>query len=142
MTVDQAHEAFKTGKYTSRTLVEYYLGRIRQLDQSGPKINSILAVSSTALSEAEALDTHFAKTQQFVGPLHGICVVLKDQIDTKDMVTSYGSQVFKNYIPAEDAVLVQMLKNSGAIILAKTTLPGESCGTDAALADGLTISRH
>ena len=124
LSVDQAHAAFKIGKYTARTLVEYYLERIRLLDQSGPQINSILAISNTALSEADALDTHFTKMQRFVGPLHGICIVVKDQIDTKDIATTYGSQVFRNYVPTEDAVLVQKLKASGAIILAKTTLPG------------------
>lgn len=126
LTVDQAHSAFKSGKYTSRQLVEHYLERIKTFDHNGPQINSTLALSSTAIEEAEKLDAHLKETSTFIGPLHGIPILVKDQADTKGIVTTYGSKIFKDNIPDEDATLVKKLKAAGAVIIAKTSLPGKN----------------
>lgn len=126
LTVQQAHEGFRSGRYTTRGLVEYFLQRIQSLDRNGPRINSILAISNTAITEADALDKHLSETSQLIGPLHGIPVLVKDQAETKGIVTTFGSRVFESHIPDADATLVKKLKGAGAIILAKTTIPGTS----------------
>ena len=128
LTIAQAHEAFKNSNedgssLTSRKLTEYYMQRIKQFDVG--IINSISAISNNALAEAEALDAYFARTNTLIGPLHGIPVLVKGQVDTKGLLTTYGSKVFEKNIPAEDAVLVQKLKKAGAVILGKTTMPGQ-----------------
>ncbi|RFU34153.1 hypothetical protein B7463_g2147, partial [Scytalidium lignicola] len=123
LTVEEVHKAYRLGTYTCRQLVEAFLERIDTLDCHGPNINSILARSTTAVAEADALDAHFKSTSQLIGQLHGIPVVVKDQVDTKGMITTYGSIVAAENIPTEDATLIKKLKKSGAIILAKTTMP-------------------
>ncbi|KIV77332.1 hypothetical protein PV11_09136 [Exophiala sideris] len=125
LTIARAHDGYRSGDFTARQVVEYYLQRIQKLDKSagGPHLNSILGVSTTSLSEAEALDEHFKSTSALKGSLHGIPVVVKDQAATKGLVTTYGSIVAKDYVPAEDATLVAKLKAAGAIVLAKTTMP-------------------
>ena len=122
LTVDQVHNAYKNGEYTCRQLVEAYLARIEAIDRNGPKLNSLLALSATAIGEADALDA--LPKGQFVGPLHGIPVVVKDQAETKGLTTTYGSIVAKDNVPDEDATVVKKLKDAGAIILGKTTMPG------------------
>ena len=126
LTITSAHSSFRNGSYTCQELVSAYLTRIKSLDQSGPKLNSILAHSHTALQEAAALDAHLASTGQFIGPLHGIPVIVKDQAETKGIVTTYGSIVAKEHVPEQDATVVRKLKEAGAIILAKSTMPGGS----------------
>ncbi|KAI1458159.1 amidase signature enzyme [Annulohypoxylon moriforme] len=81
-----------------------------------------MALSTTALEEATALDNYLRMSGRFKGKLHGIPVLVKDQADTKGMVTTYGSSVAKNNVPDEDAFVVTKLKNEGAVILGKTTL--------------------
>jgi amidase len=123
LTIDQVHSAYKNGIYTSRQLTEAYFARIKATDQVGPKLNAITAESKTALDEAEALDQHFKLTSKFIGSLHGIPVIVKDQCDTKGLETTYGNLRCK-HVPTEDATLVKRLKDAGAIILAKSTMPG------------------
>jgi amidase len=125
LTIDEVHKAYNLGTYTCRQLVEAFLERIEALDSHGPKINSILARSTTALTEADALDAHLKSSSQLVGPLHGIPVVVKDQVDTKGTITTYGSIVAAENVPSEDATVITKLKEAGAIILAKTTMPGK-----------------
>lgn len=124
LTIDQVHEAYQNGTYTSRQLTEAYFAKIKALDQAGPKLNAITAESKTALDEADALDRHFQTTSKFLGPLHGIPVIVKDQCDTKGLATTYGNLRCK-HVPTEDATLVKRLKDAGAIILAKSTMPGK-----------------
>ena len=123
LTISGAHEAFRSGALTARALVSAYLDRIEALDRQGPQLNSILAVSTTALQEAEALDADFAQTGELSGPLHGIPVVVKDQVETEGIETSFGSEATGHYVPAKDATAIAQLKKAGAIILAKTTMP-------------------
>lgn len=127
LTIARAHEGYRSGKFTSRQVVEYYLERITQLDkdENGPKLNAILAISPTALAEADELDSHLKTSSTLKGPLHGIPVAVKDQADTKGITTTYGSVVAKDNVPSEDATLVAKLKQSGAIVLAKTAMPGK-----------------
>src|SRR5438132_9498409 len=127
-TVDDIHSAYKSGQLTCRQLVQMYLDRIEAFDKKGPAINTIITISSTALQEADRLDAAY-KTSGPVGTLHGIPVVLKDQVDAKGMPTTLGSVLFKNYYPDKDSFVVGKLKDAGAIILGKATL-GELGGGD------------
>ena len=122
LTIAQAHEAFRAGTYTVEDLTATYLDRIQRFDKSGPKINSTLAISQTALAEARQLDEDYSKTSTFRGRLHGIPILIKDQADTMGMETMYGSGACKGNVPTEDAFLVHKLKSEGAIILGKTTM--------------------
>lgn len=117
----QAH--LKDGLLTVRGLVEAYLERIETIDKSGPTLNSIITINPLALDEADRLDSHFAETGEFVGTLHGVPVLVKDQIETKDMMTTFGSIAQDGYQPKDDATVVKKIKAAGAIILAKTVLP-------------------
>jgi len=127
-TIDDIHEAYRSGRLTARQLIQMYLDRIEAYDQKGPALNAIITVNPKAIEEAERLDAAF-KISGFVGPLHGIPVAVKDQADVKGMPTTLGSVLFKNYYPDRDAFVVERLKQAGAIILAKTTL-GELGGGD------------
>jgi amidase len=126
-TIDQVHAAFKSGKLTSRQLVQAYLDRIAAYDQQGPKLNAIITLNPKALEEADRLDAQY-KASGLVGPLHGIPVLVKDEIDTAGMATTLGSVVFKEYRPPLDAFVVARLKKAGAIILGKTTLSEFAAG--------------
>src|SRR6185503_16744180 len=127
-TIEQVHAAFKSGELTCRQLVQMYLDRIEAYDKKGPAINAIISLNPDALEEAERLDSAF-KVSGFVGPLHGIPIIMKDQGDAKPMPTTLGSLLFKDYYPERDAFVVDKLKKAGAIILAKATL-GELGGGD------------
>src|SRR5262245_30297164 len=126
-TVDDIHAAYKAGSLTSRQLVEAYIDRIRTYDAQGPKINSIITINPQAVADADKLDAAFNKSG-LTGPLHGIPVLIKDEIDTAGMPTTLGSIVFKNYRPTRDAFVVERLKKAGAIILGKTTLSEFAAG--------------
>ncbi|MGM0398328.1 MAG: amidase [Halobacteriota archaeon] len=121
-TVDEIREAYRSGELTSTTLVERYLDRIEAFDENGPELNAIITVNPNARERADALDEQFEQ-EGFVGPLHGIPVVVKDQIETAGTTTTFGSEAFREYRPAEDATIVTRLEEAGAIVLAKTNLP-------------------
>ena len=120
-TIADMQGAFATGVLSARQLVEFYLNRIAAYDRNGPTINSIITVNPRVLEEAERADRLFAETG-VAGPLHGIPVILKDQMDARGMPTTLGSVVFKDYFPDRDAFVVEKLKQAGAIILGKATL--------------------
>jgi amidase len=122
LTIGQAHKAFRSGAYSVQDLTAAYLERIRHFDKSGPEINSTLAISQTALAEAQKLDEDYAKTSNFRGRLHGIPILIKDQADTAGVETMYGSGACRGNVPERDAFLVHKLKTEGAIILGKTTM--------------------
>jgi Asp-tRNA(Asn)/Glu-tRNA(Gln) amidotransferase A subunit family amidase len=127
-TIGDVHAEYKAGRLTARTLVRAYLDRIEAYDKNGPKINSVISINPKALEEADALDAAYRKSGP-VGPLHGIPVVLKDQMDVAGMPTTLGSVVFKDVVPSRDSFVTAKLKKAGAIILAKVTL-GEMGGGD------------
>src|SRR5438477_5853022 len=127
-TIDAVHNAYKAGRLTSRQLVQLYLKRIDAYDKKGPAINSIITINPKALLESDQLDAAF-KASGITGPLHGIPVIIKDQMDAKGMPTTLGSILFKNYYPDRDSFVAEKLRKAGAVILAKTTL-GELGGGD------------
>lgn len=120
-TCARIQEVYRSGELSARELVQLYLDRIDAYDRNGPGINSIITVSPTALEDADDMDSAF-KASGPVGPLHGVPIILKDQIDARGMPTTLGSVVFKDYYPDRDAFVVEKLKRAGAIILAKATL--------------------
>ena len=88
-TIDEIHNAYQSGQLTTRQLVQMYVDRIAAYDQMGPTINAISTLNAKALEAADRLDTAF-KASGFVGPLHGIPVVVKDQADVAGMPTTAG----------------------------------------------------
>ena len=127
-TIEDVHAEYKAGRLTARALVRAYLDRIEAYDKNGPKINSVITINPKALEEADALDAAYKRSGP-VGPLHGIPVVLKDQMDVAGLPTTLGSVVFKDVVPTRDAFVTEKLKKAGAIVLAKVTL-GEMGGGD------------
>ena len=115
------HAAYKSGALTARQLTQAYLDRIEAYDKNGPRINSVISLNPRALEEADRLDAAY-KSSGPVGPLHGIPILVKDEIDTQGMATTMGTLVMKDYRPAKDAFVVDHLRKAGAIILGKTTL--------------------
>ncbi len=109
-------------KLTSEKLVQFYLHRINTFDQHGGQLNSVVQINKKALEQAKELDRYFA-LHGFKGRLHGIPVLLKDNIDTLDgMANTAGSTALSKNYPKKNAFLVEQLKASGAIILGKTNL--------------------
>lgn len=121
-TVAQIHAAMREGTLTCRELVEAYLDRIEAYDQKGPAINSVITINPHALGEADACDAYFEANGEFCGPLHGIPVMLKDNFNTMDMQTTAGSVALKGWVPPTDSFVTKRIRDSGAIILAKTNL--------------------
>src|SRR6201993_5104194 len=115
-TIDDIQNAYKSRQLSARQLVQMYLDRIEAYDKKGPAINAIITLNDRALDEADQLDAKF-QASGFVGPLHGIPILIKDQADTKGMPTTLGSVLFQNYYPDRDAFVVEKLKKAGAIIL-------------------------
>jgi amidase len=126
-TIDDIHAAFKSGRLTARQLVQAYLDRITAFDKQGPTINSIITLNQHALEDADRLDGIY-KNSGPIGPLHGIPVLVKDEIDTAGMPTTLGTVVFKDYRPPRDAFAIDKLRQAGAIILGKTTLSEYAAG--------------
>lgn len=120
-TIPSVQAAFEAGTLTCRQLVQAYLDRIAAYDQRGPALNAIQNINPRALAEADSLDA-VVRAKRPRGPLHCVPVLIKDQIETKDMPTTYGSALFKDFVPQRDATSVQRLEAAGAIILAKTTM--------------------
>jgi amidase len=102
--------------------VQAYINRINEIDKNGPLLNSIIEVNPDAIKIAEQLDKEM-KAGKIRGPLHGIPVILKDNIDTKDkMSTTAGSRALKGSHPLQDSYIAKLLKDAGAIIIAKANL--------------------
>ena len=112
----------QSGKYTSHQLVKKYLDRIDDIDKDGPKLNSVIEVNPDAMAIAEALDREH-KEKGVRGPLHGIPILIKDNIDTADrMMTTAGSLALVGSRPAQDSHVAKKLREAGAVILGKTNL--------------------
>ena len=116
-TIAEIHVAMRAGRVTARRLVDTYLTRIDAYDKHGPRLNALIAVSADARHVADSLDAIFARTRNFVGPLHGIPIIVKDNIDTRDMPTTAVSLALAGSRPPDDAFVVQRLRTAGAIIL-------------------------
>lgn len=117
-TIASIQAAYRARELSVVELVRAYLGRIEAYDGDGPALNAVVVSSEQALARAEQLDR-----EEPAGALHGIPVVLKDNINTSDLPTAYGSVAMRGYRPPEDATVARRLRDAGAIVLAKTTLP-------------------
>src|SRR5438477_11559721 len=126
-TIDDIHMAMNSRRLSAHDLVQAYLDRIKAFDKQGPALNCIITLNPRALEEADRLDAVF-KRSGMVGALHGIPVLVKDEIDTAGMPTTLGTLVFKDYRPVGDAFAIERLKKAGAIILGKTTLSEYAAG--------------
>ena len=116
------HDQLQRGEVTAVELVDWYIDRIAALDQAGPTLNAIIEVNPDARGIAEALDREWRSSGPR-GPLHGIPVVLKANIDTADqMYTSAGTLALAEHVPHEDAFIVKRLRDAGAVILGKANL--------------------
>lgn len=121
-TISQLQQKMASGELTSRGLTELYLERIDAIDKNGPRLNALIEVNPDALAIASSLDEERARGSTR-GPLHGIPIVLKDNIDTADrMQTTAGSLALEGNYAARDAGLVERLRAAGAVILAKANL--------------------
>ena len=123
VTIDDLQGGMKSGKYTSRSITEKYLERIQNVDKQGPAVNSVIEVNPDALEIAGMLDRE-RKEKGTRGPLHGIPVLVKDNIDTADkMMTTAGSLALVGAPkPPRDSFVAQQLRKAGAVILGKTNL--------------------
>ena len=120
--IAQIRQGYDEGKFTISDVVKAYLNRIEQIDKNGPAVNSIITVNPDALQIAQELDKEF-KEGKIRGPLHGIPVVLKDNIDTHDkMPTTAGSRALINSHPLQDSYVAKKLREAGAVIIGKANL--------------------
>jgi len=120
-TIAKVQEALAKGRLTCHDLVQRYLDRIAAYDKVGPALNTIQTVNPGAIALADSLD-RARRAGTPVGRLHCIPVLVKDQIETSDLPTTYGSALFRDFVPRRDATVVARLRAAGAIILAKTTM--------------------
>jgi len=127
-TISDVHAAYEARALTARQLVEMYLERIEAYDQKGPGINSLISINPLAVQRAAELDATF-KTSGFVGPLHGVPIIVKDQINVLGMKTTLGSVLFRDYQPEREGFAIAKLRAAGAIFIGKATL-GELGGGD------------
>ena len=117
----EARSLMADGKLTSRDLTQAYLDRIAAVDDAGPTVNAVIELNPRALADAEALDAE-RKAGTIRGPLHGLPVLIKDNIDVAGLVNSAGSLAMAEHRPKQDAFLVTRLRGAGAVILGKTNL--------------------
>jgi amidase len=122
MTLAALQDGMKSGKFTARSLAEKYLERIGEIDTSGPALNSVIELNHDALAIADSLDAE-RESKGPRGPLHGIPVLIKDNIGTADrMLTTAGSLALLGFTPTKDSGVARRLRESGALILGKTNL--------------------
>ncbi len=119
--IEQLQQGFENGDYTAEQVVQAYLERIENIDRNGPGLNAVLTLNPEALAIAAELDRE-RQEGQLRGPLHGIPVLLKDNIDTADLPTTAGSRFMEGSVPPRDAFIVEKLREQGAIILGKANL--------------------
>jgi amidase len=121
-TIDSLQQKMQKGQYTSRSLTELYLQRIEDVDKKGPALHAVIEVNPDALQIADELDKE-RKSGKIRGPLHGIPVLVKDNIDTGDkMMTTAGSLALIGNKAAQDAHIIKKLREAGAVLLGKTNL--------------------
>ncbi len=139
-TIGELKAAMDSGSLTAEQLTEMCLARIKAFDRAGPKLHAIITLNPKALETAKQLDAE-RKAGKVRGPLHGIPVVLKDNIDTFDMQTTGGSVLLEGSVPPDDAALVKKLRDGGAIILAKVNL-GEFANGSQSSMGGQSLNPH
>lgn len=122
ITIDALQEKMQQGNYTSQQITQLYLDRINAIDKNGYKLNSVIELNPDAIAIAQQMDKE-RKAGKLRGPLHGIPVLIKDNIDTADkMMTTAGSLALEGHIAKSDAFIVTRLREAGAVLLGKTNL--------------------
>src|SRR5215831_12890733 len=122
VTISDLQKKMVSGEETARSLTEKYLARIDALDKRGPALRSVLETNPDAVAVAEKMDEE-RKAGRIRGLLHGIPILVKDNIGTADqMTTTAGSLALEGSIPSSDAFIVKMLRESGAVLLGKTNM--------------------
>jgi amidase len=122
LTISDLQDGMKSGKFTSRSLVEKYLTRIQEIDADGPALNAVIELNPDARSIADLLDAE-REQKGPRGPLHGIPILIKDNIGTADlMMTTAGSLALLDFAPQSDSAVAKRLRDAGAVILGKTNL--------------------
>ena len=122
LTIAELQGGMASGKYTAHSITRSYLARIEQIDKQGPAINSVIELNPEALAIADTLDNE-RKAGRLRGPLHGVPVFIKDNIDTHDrMTTTAGSLALGGSIPLQDSFVAKRLRDAGAVIIGKTNL--------------------
>lgn len=119
--ISDLRDALDSGRLSSSGLVDFYLKRIQAYDRAGPELNSLITVNEKAATEAKRLDVE-SKAKPLKGPLYGIPVILKDNMDTADIRTTGGALPLKDSVPPEDSFVARKLRAAGAIILAKANM--------------------
>ena len=140
-TIADVNAAFARGTLTSERLTQIFLSRIDAYDRKGPMLRAIIAVNPKALETARAMDAE-RKTKGPRSPLHGIPVIIKDNIDTADMPTTGGSVMLEGSMPPDDAFVVKKLREAGAIILAKANLSEFASGATHSSLGGQILNPH
>ncbi len=121
-TIDGLQQKMQAGELTSRQITRHYLDRIREIDRGGPMLNSIIEINPDALAIADDRDRERGENK-VRGPLHGIPVLVKDNIDTGDkMMTTAGSLALEGHVAEQDAHIIRLLREAGAVLLGKTNL--------------------
>ncbi|MBO0937390.1 amidase [Fibrella sp. HMF5335] len=122
VSIGELQKKMQSGEYSSAAITKLYLDRIEAVDRKGPGLNSVIEVNPDALAMAEAMDKE-RKAGKVRGPLHGIPILIKDNIDTGDkMMTTAGSLALSGHKAANDAFVIKQLRAAGAVILGKTNL--------------------
>jgi Asp-tRNA(Asn)/Glu-tRNA(Gln) amidotransferase A subunit family amidase len=119
-TIADIHAALKSGRVTCRALVEQYLRRIEVYDKNGPALNAIVLTNPEALKQADEMDRRGA--QNFVGPLHCVPMIVKDNFETIGLQSANGSLALAGFVSSKDAFQVRRIKEAGAIVLAKSNM--------------------
>ena len=122
ITISELQDKMEKGEYSSEKITQLYLLRIAAIDKKGPALNAVIELNPDAMAIAKAMDEE-RKAGKIRGPLHGIPVLIKDNIDTADkMMTTAGSLALVGHIAAKDAFIVKKLREAGAVLLGKTNL--------------------
>ncbi len=122
ISIDKLQQKMQSGEYSSHAITQMYIDRINQIDKAGPKLNAVIEMNADALAIADAMDTE-RKNGKIRGLLHGIPVLIKDNIDTADkMQTTAGALALAGNIAKKDAFIVNQLREAGAVLLGKTNL--------------------
>ena len=140
-TIEDLNRAFDAGTLTAERLVQRYLDRIAAYDDAGPALNAVITLNARALDRARVLDAERVADGPR-SPLHGIPVVLKDNLDTADMPTTAGSVLLQGSLPPDDAFLVRKLRAAGAIVLAKVNMSEFASGGALSSWGGRTRNPH
>ncbi|MBD2757827.1 amidase [Spirosoma validum] len=122
LTINELQQKMQSGEYTAEAIAQLYLDRIDAIDKKGPRLNAVIELNPDALTIAKTMDQE-RKDGKLRGPMHGIPVLIKDNIDTHDqMMTTAGSLALEGHKAANDAFIVTQLRKAGAVILGKTNL--------------------